>query len=243
MTGDGCLRHPSPLYEQLLLKHFALLNVIFPKKIWSAQVLRLWLLDFRLRLFKLLISFYSSLFQKKSWILLSYCWLLSKQKNLESSVKRVISQNKRIQHLFNDKLFKQHGFNTCRLHSYLLVTVENESDRIIINLFSNRFTNRQAENVLGISSSAKVLRKRRNLVSMRFNMINWLLETVSLILFLIKNNVFLTILYVLVNSCGTPLVILFKLFWIFHSFTIFFWSTFSELRKTGSLPGSISSHT
>ena len=44
---------------------------------------------------------------------------------------------------------------------------------------------------------------------MRFNMINWLLETVSLILVMIKDDVFLTIFYLLVNSCGTPLVILF----------------------------------
>ena len=125
----------------------------------------------------------------------------------------VISQNEPILYLFYDQHFKQHGCNTCRLHSYLLVTVENESKRIlIINLFSNRFTNRQTENVPGLSSSARVLRKRRNLVSMRFNMINWLLETVSLILYLNKNDVFLTVLYILVNSCGTPLVILFKLF-------------------------------
>ena len=122
----------------------------------------------------------------------------------------VTSQNKTILHLFSDQLFKQHGCNTYRIHSYILVTVEKDHNRILINLFSNRFTNRQTENVPGISSSARILRKRRNLVSMQFNMINWLLETVSFILYQ-KNNVFLTILYVLVNSCGTPLVILFKL--------------------------------
>ena len=41
---------------------------------------------------------------------------------------------------------------------------------------------------------------------MRFNMINWLLETVSLVLVMFGKNVFLNILYLLVNSCGTPLV-------------------------------------
>ena len=70
-----------------------------------------------------------------------------------------------------------------------------------------RFRNRHDEKVNGISQSAKVLRKRRNLVSMRFNMMNWVLETVSLILVMIKDNVFVSILYLLVNSCGTPLVI------------------------------------
>ena len=118
-------------------------------------------------------------------------------------------------------LLQQHGCPTCRLRSYLLVTVEKENSRISINLFSKRFRNRQT-NVSGISSSARVLRKRRNLVSMRFNMINWLLETVSLILVIRNNNVFLTILYHLANSCGTPLVILFQKFLVIHIFTILF---------------------
>ena len=50
-------------------------------------------------------------------------------------------------------------------------------------------------------------------------MINWLLETVSIFVGLFGNNVFLTILYLLVNSCGTPLVICFT--YIFcHTFVI-----------------------
>ena len=57
----------------------------------------------------------------------------------------------------------------------------------------------------GLSSSAKALRKRRNLVSVRFNMINWLVESVSLIIFISENPLF-KILYLLVNSCCTPLV-------------------------------------
>ena len=41
---------------------------------------------------------------------------------------------------------------------------------------------------------------------MRFNMFNWLLETVSLILVKFSFNQFITFLYLLVTSCGTPLV-------------------------------------
>ena len=41
---------------------------------------------------------------------------------------------------------------------------------------------------------------------MQFNMINWLVETVSLILVMFRNDEYFTILYGLVNSCGTPLV-------------------------------------
>ena len=107
-----------------------------------------------------------------------------------------------------------------------------------------RFRNKQDENVNGISRSSRVLRKRRNLVSMQFNMMNWLLETISFIPLLFVENVFLKILYLLVISCGTPLVILFNLlFYIltFYQF-YFFWSTFWALRKTGGWPGSTSSH-
>ena len=117
----------------------------------------------------------------------------------------VTFNHKPILHGHPHQLLQQHGCPTCRLRSYLLVTVEKENSRISINLFYKRFRNRQT-NVSGISSSARVLRKRRNLVSMRFNMINWLLETVSLVLVMFVEKQILTILYLLVTSCGTPLV-------------------------------------
>ena len=77
---------------------------------------------------------------------------------------------------------------------------------LTIGNFYFRFRKIQDNKINGLSSSAKIARKRRNLVSMQFNMINWLLETVSLILVMIKTNQIFNILYVLVTSCGTPLV-------------------------------------
>ena len=41
---------------------------------------------------------------------------------------------------------------------------------------------------------------------MRFNMINWLVDTVSLFLVIFGESLFLIILYYLVTSCGAPLV-------------------------------------
>ena len=49
-------------------------------------------------------------------------------------------------------------------------------------------------------------RKRKNIVSMKFNMINWILETIVNILILIDNSRLSTIIYVLIMSGGTPLV-------------------------------------
>ena len=68
-----------------------------------------------------------------------------------------------------------------------------------------RFRKRQ-DNKVGLSSSAKMARRKQNLVSMQFNMINWLVETVSLFLVMFEDYEFFTILYLLVTSCGAPLV-------------------------------------
>ena len=64
----------------------------------------------------------------------------------------------------------------------------------------------QDNRVNGLSTAAKTQRKRRNLVSTRFNMINWILETVGLIPVIFLEEQMFTILYLLVTSCGTPLV-------------------------------------
>ena len=66
----------------------------------------------------------------------------------------------------------------------------------------------------GLSSEARGLRKRRNLVTVQFNFMNWLLETTSLIVLTVGNrdDIFFNLLYFTVNSCGTPLVILINLF-------------------------------
>ena len=49
-------------------------------------------------------------------------------------------------------------------------------------------------------------RRNRNLVTMKFNMFNWVLETFSTILVLIKVNRIFYILYLFINATGTPLV-------------------------------------
>ena len=41
---------------------------------------------------------------------------------------------------------------------------------------------------------------------MKFNLINWALETVSTILVIIIPGEIIIIVYILINSCGTPLV-------------------------------------
>ena len=77
-----------------------------------------------------------------------------------------------------------------------------------------RFRKKQDENATGISSSSKVLRKSRNLVSMRFNMFNWMLEVVSVLLVMIGENPMLENFHNLVNSCGTPVVFFYKYFFL-----------------------------
>ena len=69
-----------------------------------------------------------------------------------------------------------------------------------------RFINQQNDQVVGLSDTAKKRRKHRNVVTMKFNLINYLVETLSGILFLVVKNFFVDMLYLLLNCCGTPLV-------------------------------------
>ena len=69
-----------------------------------------------------------------------------------------------------------------------------------------RFRRSQDKNVKGISFLSRDHRKNRNLVTIKFNMINWILETASTLILLVFINKFITLLYILINSCGTPMV-------------------------------------
>ena len=65
----------------------------------------------------------------------------------------------------------------------------------------------QDNRITGLSTQAKMTRKKRNLVSTKFNMFNCLLEGgAGLIVFMVKEKILFNILYLLVTSCGTPLV-------------------------------------
>ena len=58
----------------------------------------------------------------------------------------------------------------------------------------------------GLSDAAKNRRKRRNVVTMKFNLINYVVETVGVIMCLVVKNFFVDMLYLLFNWCSTPLV-------------------------------------
>ena len=75
-----------------------------------------------------------------------------------------------------------------------------------------RFRKKQDEINSGLSSTSKILRKSKNLVSMRFNMFNWMLEVVSVLLVMMGENPMLETFHNLVNSCGTPVVFFYKYF-------------------------------
>ena len=84
---------------------------------------------------------------------------------------------------------------------------------IIDNLLSSldnkiiaRFINKQNDLVVGLSDDAKKRRKRRNVVNMKFNLINYVVETLGLILSLVVKNFFVDLLYLLFNWFSTPLV-------------------------------------
>ena len=61
---------------------------------------------------------------------------------------------------------------------------------LVRNLFA-RFTHELNRNIVGLSENARSKRKQRNMVTMKFNMINYLLETLSLILLLTVDDYFI----------------------------------------------------
>ena len=70
-----------------------------------------------------------------------------------------------------------------------------------------RFTLLQNKNTVGLSEAARAKRKHRNEVTMKFNLLNYLLETLSMVLTLAVSGYLVGLLQIiLVTSCGTPLV-------------------------------------
>ena len=51
-----------------------------------------------------------------------------------------------------------------------------------------RFNNGQTNKVQGLSPSKKAVRRRRNQVSMKYNLINWIMETICTLLVVIDSN-------------------------------------------------------
>ena len=70
----------------------------------------------------------------------------------------------------------------------------------------SRFTLLQNKNTVGLSDAARAKRKHRNVVTMKFNLLSYLLETVSMVLTLAVRGYLVGLLQILVTSCGTPLI-------------------------------------
>ena len=69
-----------------------------------------------------------------------------------------------------------------------------------------RFRNLNDSKVAGLCVKSRISRKKRNLVTIKFNLFNWVLETFSILIVLVEFSNFVTILYLLINSCGPPFV-------------------------------------
>ena len=69
-----------------------------------------------------------------------------------------------------------------------------------------RFIKHQDDKVSGLSEAAKIKRRHRNFVTMKFNLLSFVLEAASVILVALSRTFFIRLLYLLVNYCDTPLV-------------------------------------
>ena len=57
-----------------------------------------------------------------------------------------------------------------------------------------------------LSAMARIRRKKQNLVTAKFNFLNWLLEAVSLVVVLAGSGKVTTVLYIFLTSCGPPCI-------------------------------------
>ena len=105
----------------------------------------------------------------------------------------------------NHLFLRQYDSCSCGISSDLQVFT-NMLCQLITQDSTLRFRYKHDSNVPGLSSNARQIRKHRNIVTMKFNMFNWILETLINILILSSSDRIFTILYILVMSCGTPLV-------------------------------------
>ena len=84
--------------------------------------------------------------------------------------------------------------------------VKNFGSKIFVLRFI-RFRQKQDKNTSGLSNSARMRRRNRNLVTTKFHLFNWILETLSTFIVIILNlNRFSTLIYIFTISYGTPLV-------------------------------------
>ena len=115
--------------------------------------------------------------------------------------------------IMNQICFFSSIFLTPILYGKIFRFVQSSVQKKIIRaIIISRFMKKQNENVKGISEESRSKRRNRNLVTMKFNLMNWMIETFSLLLVIIfQGDDIATIIYILLNSCTTPLIYLFGL--------------------------------
>ena len=70
-----------------------------------------------------------------------------------------------------------------------------------------KFTKKQIKkSASGLSEEAQRRRRQKNLVSIRFNLMNWLLETVMILMIFMTTDKMFQTTFILVTSIGTPLI-------------------------------------
>ena len=77
----------------------------------------------------------------------------------------------------------------------------------VLTVVHYRFTKHQNDNVPGLSEAARTKRRNKNFVTMKFNLINFLMDTISSMLLPVFNSFFIRLFYFIVSYCGTPLVL------------------------------------
>ena len=69
-----------------------------------------------------------------------------------------------------------------------------------------KFTMKQNKIASGLSEKQKQKRRHKNMVSIRFNLMNWMLESVMILMIFLTTDKMFQTAFILVTSIGTPLI-------------------------------------
>ena len=125
----------------------------------------------------------------------------------------LVCQQKIEQFHYNIKDFHEElGFGISHTlpeyHPYLVILkLSFFGDMILVPFFYRKiytFRKKLNEKNVGLSKAAVMLRKRRNIVTMKFNLFTWMLEISSMLF--VNANMDMKVLYTLSISCGPPLL-------------------------------------
>ena len=97
------------------------------------------------------------------------------------------------------------NYSHCYIFNFIVLFGGNIGIPLLYGL-TYMFTKKQNKVAPGLSDEAMRRRRQKNLVSIQFNLMNWVLESVMILMIVMTTNKMIQTSFILVTSIGTPLI-------------------------------------